>query len=129
MQTRDQKYAVDILDKVSKVSKEKKEYQNIYGGMSHKLPILIRTAGLAQALSFVEAKAIKVNALQQLIKDLSGTVGKQDLGKDARELPLSEYIRLTQQIMAALLWYKRFAQSVLGVDASDRDDTTSDKGV
>lgn len=129
MQTRDQKYAVDILDKVSKVSKEKKEYQNIYGGMSNKLPILIRTAGLAQALSFVEAKAIKVDALQQLIKDLSGTVGKQDLAKDARELPLNEYIRLTQQVMAALLWYKRFAQSVLGVDVSDRDDTTSDKGV
>lgn len=129
MQTRDQKYAVDILDKVSKVSKEKKEYQNIYGGMSHKLPILIRTAGLAQALSFVEAKAIKVNALQQFLKDLSETVGKQDLARGSRELPLSEYFRLTQQIMAALLWYKRFAQSVLGVDASDRDDTTSDKGV
>ena len=129
MQTRDQKYAVDILDKVSKVSKEKKEYQNIYGGMSHKLPILIRTAGLAQALSFVEAKAIKVNALQQFLKDLSETVGKQDLARGSRELPLSEYIRLTQQVMAALLWYKRFAQSVLGVDASDRDDTTSDKGV
>ncbi len=128
MQTRDQKYAVDILDKVSKVSKEKKEYQNIYGGMSHKLPILIRTAGLAQALSFVEAKAIKVNALQQFLKDLSETVGKQDLARGSRELPLSEYIRLTQQVMAALLWYKRFAQSVLGVAASDRDDTILDEG-
>jgi CRISPR-associated protein Cmr5 len=128
MQTRDQKYAIDIFNRVSKVSKEKKEYQNIYGGMSHKLPILIRTAGLAQALSFVEAKAIKVNALQQLIKDLSETIGKQDLAKDARELPLSEYVRLTQQVMAALLWYKRFAQSVLDVNASSRDDTILDEG-
>jgi CRISPR-associated protein Cmr5 len=119
MQTRDQKYAIDIFGRVSKVSKEKKEYQNIYGGMSHKLPILIHTAGLAQALSFVEAKAIKVNALQQLLKDLSATVEQQDLPAVARNTKeLSAYIRLTQQVMAALLWYKRFAQSVLDVDVS-----------
>ncbi len=129
MQTRDQKYAIDIFGRVSKVSKEKKEYQNIYGGMSHKLPILIRTAGLAQALSFVEAKANKVNALQQLLKDLSATVEQQDLPAVARNTKeLSAYIRLTQQVMAALLWYKRFAQSVLDVDASNRDDTILDEG-
>jgi CRISPR-associated protein Cmr5 len=129
MQTRDQKYAIDIFGRVSKVSKEKKEYQNIYGGMSHKLPILIHTAGLAQALSFVEAKAIKVNALQQLLKDLSATVEQQDLPAVARNTKeLSAYIRLTQQVMAALLWYKRFAQSVLDVDVSNRDDTILDEG-
>lgn len=129
MQTRDQKYAVDVLDKVTKISKEKKEYQNIYGGMSHKLPILIRTAGLAQALSFVEAKAVKVNALQQLLKDLSVTVEQQELPAVARNTKeLSAYIRLTQQVMAALLWYKRFAQSVLGVDASNGDDIALDGG-
>lgn len=123
MQTRDQKYAIDVFDRVSRIPVEK-EYRNSYGSMAHKLPILIRTAGLAQALSFVEAKAIKINALQQFIKDLSGTVGKQDLAKDARELPLNEYIRLTQQVMAALLWYKRFAQSVLDVDTTETKDET-----
>lgn len=119
MQTRDQKYAIDVFDRVSGIPVEK-EYRNSYGGMAHKLPILIRTAGLAQALSFVESRGS--DAQKQLLKHLTATVSKQDLAKDARELPLSEYIRLTQQVMAALLWYKRFAQSVLGVDASEAKD-------
>ncbi len=31
---------------------------------------------------------------------------------------LTEYMRLTHEVLAALVWYKRFAQSVLDVDAS-----------
>jgi CRISPR-associated protein Cmr5 len=119
MQTRDQKYAVDVFNRVSRIPMEK-EYRNSYGGMAHKLPILIRTAGLSQALSFVESRGS--DAQMQLLKDLTATVGKQDLVKDARELALSEYIRLTQQVMAALLWYKRFAQSVLDVDTTATKD-------
>ena len=91
--------------------------------MAHKLPILIRTAGLAQALAFVDARG--KDSQKQLLQDLAGTVGKQNsvsLLRRAREAELSEYMLLTQQVMAALLWYKRFAQSVLGVEASDAKD-------
>ncbi|MGB4459886.1 MAG: type III-B CRISPR module-associated protein Cmr5 [Bacillota bacterium] len=57
MQTRDQKYAVEVFKQVSEladspeVAKRRK-----YGSMAHRLPILIRTAGLAQAVSFVESR-------------------------------------------------------------------------
>lgn len=117
MYTRDQKFAIDVFDRVSKV---KKDDQIGYGSMAHKLPILIRTAGLAQALAFVDSRGTP--AQQQLLKDLAGTVGKPELLKAARELELNEYIRLTQQVMEALLWYKRFAQSVLGVDTSQTEE-------
>src|SRR5712692_10915034 len=117
MQTRDQKYAVDVYKKVSQVTDKNR---NSYGSMAHKLPILIRTAGLAQALAFVESKAKNKTALKQLLNDLSETVDKPGiLTETARTAPLSEYMLLTQQTMAALLWYKRFAQSVLGIQAGD----------
>ncbi len=119
MYTRDQQYAINVFEKVSKV---KKDDQTGYGSMAHKLPILIRTAGLTQALAFVDSRGTP--AQQQLLKDLAGTVGKPELVKTARELNLNEYIRLTQQVMEALLWYKRFAQSVLGVDASQAKEET-----
>lgn len=117
IQTRDQKYAVDAYKKVSKV---KEEDRQSYGSMAHKLPILIHTAGLAQALAFVEARGKEAH--RQLLTDLAHTVGKGSkdiLLTRAREGELSEYMHLTQQVLSALLWYKRFAESVLGVDAGD----------
>ena len=117
MQTRDQKYAIDVYKRVEKI--EEKDRKS-YGAVAHKLPILIRTAGLAQALAFVEARGKEPQ--NRLLSDLAKTVGKSnkgDLLDRARKADLSEYIHLTQQVLAALLWYKRFAQSVLGVDASE----------
>jgi len=93
-----------------------------YGAMAHKLPILIRTAGLAQALSFVDARGKEGGPTHRLLDDLALTVDKSDkkaLLASVRNAQLSEYMLLTQHVMDALLWYKRFAQSVLGVKASD----------
>jgi CRISPR-associated protein Cmr5 len=118
MQTRDQIYAVTVYEQVSNIRREP-EYKK-YGAMAHKLPILIRTAGLAQALAFVEARGKEIQ--KRLLIDLKATIEPNDprtLLVHAQSADLSEYMRLTQQIMAALLWYKRFAQSILGVDASE----------
>lgn len=117
MQTRDQRYAADALKKVNEL--DKSEYKK-YGTMAHKLPILVRTAGLTQALSFVEARGSTEQ--HKLLDHLAQTIQVGDrnkLLKEARENDLSKYMELTQKVMAALLWYKRYAQSVLGVDPSE----------
>jgi CRISPR-associated protein Cmr5 len=118
MQTRDQKYATIVHDQVSRI--ENQEGYKQYGAMAHKLPILIRTAGLTQALEFVNTRGKGLQ--KQLLEDLAITVEQNDtanLLKSVRSANLSEYMSLTQHIMAALLWYKRFAQSILKVDASE----------
>ena len=51
----------------------------------------------------------------------------KDLVARSREAPLPEYMRLSQQVMAALLWYKRFAQSVLEV-VQGEEPTEAEKG-
>lgn len=135
MQTRNQKLAADVFQRVETV---KNQYPNEtakerteYGSMAHKLPVLIRTAGLAQALGFVEARGSAMH--KELLKNLAETLGvlrgsnvtKQLLLKMSRgEEPhdgLEQYLRLTQDSLAALLWYKRFAQSVLKVEADEGD--------
>lgn len=89
-----------------------------YGGMAHRLPILIRTAGLAQALAF--AKSRKKTGIDRLLDDIATTVGENDLAAKARnEQDLMQYMLLTRRTLAALVWYKRFAISVLNIDASD----------
>src|SRR5947209_19005325 len=115
MRTRDQIYAADVYKRVKAVSEEFKKGdpdRNRYGGMAHQLPILIRTAGLAQALAFLESRDTKGH--KQLLTDLAATVGQQGkLLEKARGVGISDYMLLTRQVMAALLWYKRFAQSIL----------------
>jgi CRISPR-associated protein Cmr5 len=124
MLTYDQKYAQKAYEHVTAIKDGKDEKaKKSYGSMSHKLPILIYKAGLVQALTFVEARGKEVQ--KQLLDDLAKSIdaeNKVNLLQLARGAKLSEYIYLTQQVLAALLWYKRFAQSILGIDASDVDD-------
>lgn len=121
MQTLDQQYALDVYQRVMAAKEHFKEKARKYGVMCHKLPLLIHTAGLAQALAFVESRNEEVYT--QLIQDLAQTLKQEgNLAQETRRCDLNDYMRLTWQIMDALLWYKRFAQSVLGVDASTGDE-------
>lgn len=122
MQTRDQKYADQAFQHVSnlKGQKTQTEYRQ-YGAMAHKLPILIRTAGLAQALAFVERGSETQQCLLDHLAEVTQMETRDTLLQRSREAHLSEYTFLTEQVMAALLWYKRFAQSVLGVQHGDEE--------
>lgn len=139
MQTRDQRLAFAIYERIlafatpNLSSKRRKQY----GSMAHKLPILIRTAGLSQALAFVEArhreKEGKAPPQLKLLRDLEDVLRKEkmlegaNLFAVARQAEIGEYMRLTHHTMAALLWFKRYAQSVLGVQqGEDADEEAED---
>lgn len=126
LRTRQQKYAADIFQRVEAFGNQhpmQSTARRKYGAMAHKLPVLVRTAGLAQALAFVATRGD--TAQQQLLQDLAHTVDYPDdktLLEASRTLPFYGYLRLSQKVMAALLWYKRFAQSVLGVEPGEEDE-------
>jgi CRISPR-associated protein Cmr5 len=112
MRTIQQKYAAAVYDKVNAYQGDRDKY----GAMALKLPILVRTAGLAQALAFVESRGKQ--PFNDLLEDLAQVV----IGKNAKtfvaesrtnELP--DYIYLTKQTLIALDWFKRFAQSIYKV--------------
>ena len=125
MQTRDQRYAEKIFGQVSQLLQKPKSEQKQYGSMAHKLPVLIRTAGLAQALAFVAVS--KKLPHKQLLEDLAQAIAHLNGGQQTaaqfwekcRTAPLGDYMKLTHEALAALLWYKRFAQSVLDVEPGD----------
>ena len=119
MQTRKQKYADQIYNQI--IALEKPDHQK-YGTMALKLPALVRTAGLVQALTFVDARGDA--AQKKLLDHLATALGFQS--KDAllaqvRSADLSAYIVLTEQAMAALDWYKRYAQSILKVNQAQEN--------
>jgi len=130
MQTRDQKLAAAVYERVAyfKEDPDKKDsYRTAYGSMAHKLPVLIRTAGLAQALAFVQARG--KDAHKDLLNDLAHVINAEDgekLATRSRTAPLPDYMRLTQHALAALLWFKRFAQSVLEVEPGEEGEDSDD---
>ncbi len=131
MQSREQEYAAKVYVRVENFRAqhpdEKDKDRKRYGSMAHKLPILVRQAGLVQALAFVQSRdKVPTN---QLLSDLAQTVdagSAANLLDRSRQANLPEYIYLTDQVMLALKWYKRFAQSVLKVDPTEDAEESND---
>lgn len=119
MQTRSQRYASLVFDKVRRYE-EKEEKAKKYGSIAYRLPVLVRKAGLAQALAFVDARRGEEG--KELLSHLAEVVGKEDresLLEFSRKAPLTDYMHLTYEVMAALDWFKRFSESVLGIEAGN----------
>jgi CRISPR-associated protein Cmr5 len=124
MQTREQLYADSVYKLVSRLQASGQQERDEYGSIAHKLPVLIRTAGLAQALEFVNTRK---KSQQRILDDLALVVLKSDrrqtLLERSRSASIDEYMRLTQETLQALLWFKRYAQSVLGVEDASAGET------
>jgi CRISPR-associated protein Cmr5 len=119
------KQAYSHVSAVKSEHKDNKTFQQKYGTMALKLPILIRTAGLAQALAFVQARGSEAqNLLLEHLAVAAGIQGGDELARQSREEELDAYIYLTNLVLAALVWYKRFSESVLKVSAADADAET-----
>jgi CRISPR-associated protein Cmr5 len=123
-QTRDQRMASKVYTLVKAHNFTSKEESNQYGGMASKLPILIRTAGLAQALAYVEArgKGGQKVLLEDLRTQLKWPTDKAP-SAHVSSMPLLEYMRQTREALAALLWFKRYAQSLLNYEPGADDGT------
>jgi CRISPR-associated protein Cmr5 len=121
VQTRDQILATRVYELVRQqeaAAQAGSKARTAYGSMAHKLPVLIRTAGLAQAVAFVETRGDDGQRALLAHLEQALQLGKGQLAARSRGAELGEYVLLTRRSLDALLWFKRFAQSVLGVEAS-----------
>ena len=112
LQTRSQRFAASAYENVKSVLES--SARGKYKGITRNLPVLIRVAGLAQALAFVPSGAEQKQMHQALVDHLSGTVGTNlMLACRDKNLSLQNYMRLTRDTLDALVWYKRFAESLI----------------
>jgi len=121
MRTLEQEFAGTIYSQVANyVSAHPNEDdpdRKKYGAMANKLPILVCTAGLVQALAFVESRGEAPHKdLLAHLAQVAGNASKDDFLAQSRQADLQGYIYLTRRTMLALKWYKRFAQSILKVE-------------
>ncbi len=120
MPTLDQKRAALAWEHGAAVGANKAE-QKKYASIVYSVPMLVRSAGLSQALHFVQARGDKTqqHLLGHLAKQLqrvnANIKDTNTLLKQVREAELSEYLQLTHETLACLTWYKRYVQGVLGI--------------
>lgn len=132
MATRDQERAKLAWEHIAAVNDPAKKFDGKkYGTVVHGLPALIRNAGLSQALHFVLSRnqkeatlvlaqlAAQLAAVDATIRGADDKARTDALLRAARESDVGRYLRLTQEALACVTWYKRLVQGVLGVDASE----------
>ena len=117
--TLEQERAALAFQHVQTVTDE--EQRKIYGSMAQKLPALIRSAGLCQALHFVKSrgKAPLITFLNHLGEQLHRADGNvsdaESLCSRARMADLAHYVWLTREVLASVGWYARLSRSEWGI--------------
>ena len=125
MQTRRQRFMKQALDRVGAVKGQ--SYQKIYGGLCHKIPVLVRTNGLCQTLAFVADKASgsgdRARAYQRLRVHIAEILATpvESLMDTVSQASVPRYVQYTRTLLDAWVYYKRFAVSILNVDAAQAD--------
>jgi CRISPR-associated protein Cmr5 len=129
MRTRDQRLAALTFRQVHRVPEGERQK---YGTAAHRLPMLIRAAGLVQALAFMKSR--RKTGIDRLLADLSVAVlhlpqGLEDGGENAangnellaqsRDGELTTYMLLTTRALQALGFLRRYVNSELKIDASE----------
>ncbi|GAA5531114.1 type III-B CRISPR module-associated protein Cmr5 [Herpetosiphon gulosus] len=126
-QTLEQRYATKVYEKANVYGEKTKEERTRYGNLAFSLPIMIHSAGLVQALHFASTR--KKAEQKQFLQDLAEILefkNTQELLDKSRTAQITEYMRLTRQTLAVLVWFKRFAQSILELEASDVTDLANE---
>jgi CRISPR-associated protein Cmr5 len=121
--TLQQQRAALAFDQLGAVRGRPEEDRLHYAGMAQKLPVLIRSAGLCQALHFVRSRQDRP-VLGLLLDHLAAQLRRTDpaiadgaaLCERARRVDLAHYLWMTREALACAEWYARLSQSELGVE-------------
>lgn len=138
MQTRSQQYSqivyghiLELKEAIDNAANEeekskKEKLAKQYGSLCHNFPLMVLRSGLSQAVAFVWTKSNNQpdKAQTAFLKHIASLldIDEDDLSSFQREIngaELMDYQRHTRKVLAASIWYKRFAESLLGVKAED----------
>jgi len=132
--SRQQKLLKTAIEQVNCCKGKGEGIGKIYGGLCHKLPVLIRTNGLCQALAFIQSKTSSdgdrgeahtqlISDVGQLLQNYAGiTITNNKVLDAVKELVTPQYALATRVLLQALVFHKRFAESILNVKPGEQDD-------
>ena len=133
MQTRQQQDALRALKDTQEILEKEEEFKKSYAIAVHRFPFLVRQNGLQQTLAFYAGKAhakkqeneqdetntAEGKFLDHILTSLNlSETGYVDILEALAKTDLQSYMRHTRRCLELALWYRRFVESVLKVDAT-----------
>lgn len=126
IRTRAQQDMQKALELVRSLEGESAEVKNIYGGLCHNFPVLVRQSGLCQALAFSADKAKgqgdRATAHQKLLAHVADILGVKNALDEVQKADAIGYMHKTRRVLEAWVYFKRFAGSVLDVHTGGKDE-------
>jgi CRISPR-associated protein Cmr5 len=130
---RDQQRARTAFAEVSAVAdKEKDPFKKSYSTRCRKMPSIIHRSGLCQAIAFYQAKSKDKKdgtVFQKYLEGLARAVltnpkanSPSDLARLSREAEFGEYHWLSRDAMQCAIWYKRYAEALIGAVDEEGDE-------
>lgn len=135
MKTRAQDDLILAEKLISEVEKqyamEDDKVRKTYGSLCHSFPVMVRTAGLCQAVAFSQAKAqadderikkahtLLLQHVREVLSNIEPSVGQNGLLSAIRNANATTYMLYTRRLLAAWIYFKRFAESILKVKAGE----------
>lgn len=128
VQTRAQRLLVTAHDCVDEVRGRPEGVQKVYGTIVRDFGAVVRTTGLAQAVAFAESKKAKPGAGSQpkdrevayelLLRHLATALDLTEGGvvEAIRVADAVTYLRYTEQVLQAWVYFRRFVVSLLRID-------------
>lgn len=136
MDTLKQRYAGLVYQKIVNCKEQFKDTPSQikeYSSMAFRLPVLVKKAGLVQAIAFLldQKKPAHLQFITDFAKVMLGEEGTpQALLDSVCFAGYKDYRQLTTKSSLALGWFKRYAQSVLEYSpGSDENDEVSNDPV
>jgi CRISPR-associated protein Cmr5 len=110
--TRNQQYAQRAYASVAELARDSETSRDKFPSFAKSFPALVHGCGLAQALAFARGK--KQTAYLEVLARTLGEVSSTDaLLERSRSASLSDYIRLSRNVLEAAGWVKRFSEALL----------------
>ena len=122
------KFAYDKVKKIADLDPAGLDgRQKKYKTGAKKLPVLIKTNGLGQALAYIQTRnATLYQHLTDWLRDKNLIQKNDDLVRAVINMESDKYRRVTTETLAFLNWVRRFVDGLMPKVGEDNDNPTDD---
>lgn len=123
---RSQKFAHLALKRVTQLFNDgsvDRDTKSRYQLLCQSFPVMVRQSGLIQALAFSAAKGKDETGLGRAHRRILGDVteilglGEEDPVRHVSSASALDYVRMTDEVLRAWVYFKRFSKSMLKLEA------------
>ena len=122
VQTRAQSDLKQATEAIRLLERQSEGVKKNYIRRVKQFPALVMSVGLAQALAFSDEKAGKDNDLgkahKKLLEHVAAVLEQPDALAAVQNAETAEYMHMTRRVLAAWVYYRRFAVSLLDPDGT-----------